>query len=305
MPQESHRGKDKDTHKLSYRKISYYLSAVGGAILENTLHPLDTISKRLQNSDIKVSLNPNKLSQLRSTLSTIIYPVNNSSIMDGYVAALTYRSVQRTVMFGTQPIMQSYLHKHIGEPIGTLVGDKYKITVTHMLSGSIIGMSEIAFLFLDKWKILRQLEDKIKVIPLIRREKLNLFRGVFATGLRNAQAFSTLYGVDGLVKIHLFNLNPTDHVSFTQKLSSSLIGSIAAVIVTNPADVIKTRVQKNNVTNLEAIRQISAHAGYSGYLKGIWPRLFSVTPRLTIIKTASEQLAPMINAAIDKMMKTP
>src|SRR5206468_11362093 len=92
-------------------------------------------------------------SQLFSNVQNIVYPVKSYSIWDGIIAAFTYRAVQRTVMLGTQPILQAHINNTFGAPIAVFVGSKYQSTIAHTISGSLMGTSELIFLGLDKWKV--------------------------------------------------------------------------------------------------------------------------------------------------------
>lgn len=289
------------TEYTTHRKVSYYLGALAGVGLETTLHPLDTIAKRLQHSEKQILLSPRQLNQQFSSLQNIIYPVNTCSIWDGVVAAFTYRAVQRTVMLGSQPIMQKYINDNFGVPIAAFAGSKYQSTVARTVSGALMGTTEVIFLGFDKWKVLRQLGDHTKVSKMASREGANLFAGAGITALRNIKAWGTLYLVDDLVKMHGFNLNSTDQITFKQKLTASFAGSLTAVVISNPTDVVKTGVQKDNLSAVTVAKKIVTQNGLRGFLKGVCPRLFAVTPRLTVVKTASEHLAPLIDHQLDKI----
>lgn len=147
MPHEKSR---RDETPNSHRKIAAYLSAAAATAIQTTgTHVLDTLSKRLQNNkNVHFSLwNP---SLFFNSVYSIVYPTKTSSIWNGYQAALIYRVIACTLTLGSQPIVQEYLKREYGKEISQWTGDKYQSTATHMLSGAMFGVAEVAFLPLDR-----------------------------------------------------------------------------------------------------------------------------------------------------------
>ncbi len=288
----------------TYSKISSYLGAASATIIQTTAtHPLDTISKRLQNNkDTKFSLLNARASM--KNLYLTVYPTSTTSIWAGYNAALTYRVTANTITFGSQPLIKRYLDREYGYTISQITGENYKSTATSMLSGAMLGLIEVTSLPLDRWKVLRQVNNTTPFFTLIKHEKNTLYAGAFVTGLRNLKAFPALYGISDLSNKYF---PPVDTVPFYQRVISSCAGAIAAVIVSNPLDVVKTRVQAQSYplklmtpdSAMKITSRIFVQDGMYGFSRGILPRMLSIVPRLTFLKALSEEFVPLISKGLE------
>lgn len=291
----------------TYNTISAYLAAAAAASIQTTgTHVLDTAAKRLQNN-IKTTTPSLKPNMFMNNLCSIIWPAKTSSLWDGYKAALTYRVTASTITFGSQPLIQRYLEKEYGYTIGQFVGEQHKSTTTHVLSGAMFGFVEVAFLPLDKWKVLRQVNNTTPFISLIKQERYNLYAGSFVTCLRNVKSFSTMYGVSNITNQYFTPNVHSDLIPFYQRVITSGAGAVSAVIVSNPTDVVKTRIlAKSSAVKLgeadSALRiaiKIYSQEGVPAFWRGILPRLVSVVPRLTFLKALSEEFAPLISKGLN------
>ncbi len=264
---------------------SLYLAAVSAGCLENLLHPLDTAAKRLQKNTRFFSMSSEGIQSLKSVTL-------QDSLFRGFQAGLTYKMVQRSYVFGTQPIIKEKMETLFGEQLAQITNKKYTSTMTNSLAGAFVGLFEVSLLPLDTWKIKRQLGNKENAIALLKNEKGQLYRAAPVTALRNIKAHGTLFGFSDLIKQTLFDLKENETANFQQQLVSSIIASSTVVLITNPTDMIKTRVQASRVptTATEQFSELMKKEGPKAFTKGIWPRLFTVVPRLTLVKVASEQL---------------
>ena len=291
----------------SHRKIASYLSAASATMIQTTgTHVLDTISKRLQNNkNVHFSLNNAKV--FFNNVYSIAYPTKTSSIWDGYKAALTYRVTACTLTLGSQPLTQEFLTRKYGNEISQWTGEKYKSTATHMLSGALYGVIEVAFLPLDRWKLLRQMNNTAPFFDLVKQQRNNLYVGSAITCLRNIKAFSTWFGVSDVVNKYFSHDVQLGPVPFYQRVITSSAGAVAATIISNPADVVKTIMQTQSDrlhgqkpdSAMKIVAKIYGQDGVYGFARGVWPRLGSIVPRLTFLKALSEEFAPVINKALD------
>lgn len=291
----------------SHRKIASYLSAASATMIQTTgTHVLDTISKRFQNNK-NVRFSINNANVFFNTVYSIVYPTKTSSIWDGYKAALTYRVTACTLTLGSQPLTQAFLIKKYGNEISLWTGEKYKSTATHMLSGALYGVVEVAFQPLDRWKLLRQMNNTVPFFDLVKQQKNNLYLGSTITCLRNIKAFSTWFGVSDVVNKHFSQDVQFGPIPFYQRIITSSAGAVAATVISNPADVVKTIMQtqsdrvhgQKQDSTMKIVAKIYGQDGVYGFARGIWPRLGSIVPRLTFLKALSEELAPIINKALD------
>ena len=301
-----------DTHREdiqnSHKKIASYLSAASSTMIQTTgTHVLDTISKRLQNNkNVHLSLTNPKA--FFNNVYPIIYPTKTSSMWDGYKAALTYRVIACTVTLGSQPLVQEFLTKKYGNEISQWTGNTYKSTATHMISGAIFGVMEVAFLPLDRWKLLRQINNTTPFFDLVQQQRTKLYVGSSITCVRNIKAFSAWFGVSDVVNQYFSHNGQPGPTPFYQRIITSSAGAIVATVISNPADVIKTikQTQSDRLhgqkpdSSMKIFSQVWKENGIKGLGRGMWPRLGSIVPRLTFLKALSEELSPVINKALDE-----
>lgn len=296
-----------DIHN-SHKKIASYLSAASTTMIQTTgTHVLDTISKRLQNNK-NVDLSLTNPKAFFNNIYPIIYPTKTSSIWDGYNAALTYRVIACTLTLGSQPLVQEFLTQKYGNEISQWTGHTYKSTATSMMSGAIFGVMEVAFLPLDRWKLLRQINNTTPFFDLIQQQRKKLYIGSSITCVRNIKAFSALFGVSDITNQYFSHNGQPGPTPFYQRVMTSSAGAIVATIISNPADVIKTIKQtqshqllhQNPDSSMKIFSRVWKENGVKGLGRGLWPRLGSIVPRLTFLKALSEELSPVINKALDE-----
>lgn len=296
-----HHDKKNDT----YGAISSYLAAGSAAFVQTTgTHPLDTAAKRLQNYRNMKDLSPEMKSSMTKVYS-ILYPNPYDSLWSGYQAAVVYRVVAATVTFGSQRQIQEYLEHEYGDRIAQVAGKKCQSITTHALAGFVFAPLDVLFLPFDRWKVLRQVNNTTPIFALIQNEGRYLYAGAAVTCVRNCMSFPVMFGVSSWCQ-HYFP--QMDTIPFSQRLISSCTGAVAAVVVSNPTDVIKTRMQTASYASFSN-KPLSARAlmteiykkeGMRGFASGIVPRLLSIVPRLTFLKAVTEQLTPLIDTGLSQ-----
>lgn len=151
---------------------------------------------------------------------------------------------------------------------------------------------------------------------IAREEGLRgLYRGIVPTVLSNAP-FSALY--------YLFytrlrdNFKTSHDPSAVVNFASGTVAAIAATLITQPADVIRTRMQLNltkdsmasGITghvsvggaSLQSVfRQVTASQGTRGLLVGAAPRIMKRTLQTALVWTLYEELAPRFHSAAERM----
>lgn len=278
----------------THKKVASYLSALTAAGCESVTHPLDTAAKRLQNHKGHISLFKSDLKALR----TVMYPSQTSSLCEGFSSALSYRLVNRTLTFGTKPLIKFHLDERFNH--GFMQGSPYQSTVFDAASGSLAGLSEVLVLPLDKLKVCRQLGDNTPLGAFVGREKFKLYQGATVTALRNMFAFGTLYAVSNLTHQHLFKTQSDHSIPLHKNYFASTLGAASAIVFSNPLDVVKTRVQKQNQSAMNVARQIINENGIRGFGKGVFPRLFIRAPKLALVKSVTEHLTPSFERALER-----
>lgn len=131
-----------------------------------------------------------------------------------------------------------------------------------------------------------------------------LYKGLGPTILSNTP-FSALYY---LFYTRMQNrLKKTELPTVAVNFSSSTVAAVAATLITQPADVVRTRMQLNMVQGMEGhgafktiqvMRKIASLQGINGLLAGAAPRMVKRTLQTALVWTLYEELAPRISVLI-------
>lgn len=114
------------------------------------------------------------------------------------------------------------------------------------------------------------------------------------TAARNAPGSFFLFGGSAFVKENIFHLENYRDATFFQHFIASAVGSIASIVVANPFDVVKTRIQNKPfdqpMTGMQITRQILAQEGLSAFMKGLTPKILTTGPKLIFSFTIAQYL---------------
>lgn len=131
-----------------------------------------------------------------------------------------------------------------------------------------------------------------------------LYRGLTPTILSNApfSAFYYLFYTRLQARLQEYDLSP-----MIANFSSSTVAAIGATLLTQPADVVRTRMQLNLVssqtmaTSLQVMRGIVNTQGMHGLLVGAAPRMLKRTLQTALVWTLYEEISPRIHLALMTM----
>ncbi|KAH8926621.1 mitochondrial carrier [Atractiella rhizophila] len=263
-------------------------------------HPVDTIAKRLMSNRGKVS---------SVGLGTVIFRDKASasagtkflSLFPGLGYAAGYKVLQRIYKFGGQPYFNDFLSSNYKSTFVNLFGEKNGKAMCHAAAGSLTGIGEIILLPLDVLKIKRQTNPEAfkgrGVITLVREENFKLYRGWGWTAARNAPGSFALFGASAFTKEYAFGLTDYRKATWTQNFISSIAGSVASIVISQPLDVIKTRIQNQNfeskVGGLTICKDLIREEGFRGFFKGCTPKVLVVGPKLIFSFTLAQSLIPL------------
>lgn len=278
-------------------------------------HSFDTISKRLQKNS---SHGTSSQQAMFADSYGKSYAQQIASLYKGSGQAVLYKVVQRVYKFGGQPLVKSGLHNTFGKTIEDRFGKQHGKVLIEAIAGSIIGIGEVAILPLDALKVRGQLGVKpmrwtltpdLRTFPtsvkfmMWRRDIFTpnlkiLYRGAGWTAARNAPGSFCLFGTDAFVKEYFFGLKKYSDATFSQEVVGSVAGSIASVTVTNPLDVVKTRIQAEGrkKTGTEVVRNLIHHEGFFAFGKGLVPKLITAAPKVAFSMTVAKTLIKKIDA---------
>merc|ERR1712230_144830 len=260
-------------------------------------HPVDTVAKRLMSN--KVTGKP---------LMEVVFREHANakagqkflSLFPGLGYAAGYKVLQRVYKFGGQPYFNDFLSKNFKSSFTNAFGEKNGKAMMAATAGSLTGIGEIVLLPLDVLKIKRQTNPEAfrsrGFMRIVADEGFGLYRGASWTVARNAPGSFALFGGSAVVKEYVFH---TDYrtVSWYQNFVALVAGAVASISVSQPLDVIKTRIQNQNFeskqSGLSVVRELIKNEGMSAFFKGLTPKILIVGPKLVMGYSVAQSLIPL------------
>uniref|UniRef100_A0AAV1UMA9 Mitochondrial carrier n=1 Tax=Peronospora matthiolae TaxID=2874970 RepID=A0AAV1UMA9_9STRA len=261
-------------------------------------HPVDTIAKRLMTNKEPI----HGLTGFSNVVFRDAYDkpllARYRSLFPGLGFAAGYKVSQRIYKFGGQPVVNDYMATNHAAFFRHTFGDRNAKTMMHASAGSLIGVGEIALLPLDVLKIRAQTNPAAiagkGVGHIFKTEGFALYRGAAWTAARNAPGSFALFGGSAVAKEYIFQLEDYSNATFFQNFVSSISGASASIIVAQPLDVIKTRIQSRPFDSPEGgmtiIRNLLKTEGPSALFKGLVPKLSVVGPKLVFSFAVAQHL---------------
>ncbi|KAH9816755.1 mitochondrial carrier domain-containing protein [Melampsora americana] len=251
-------------------------------------HPVDTLAKRMMSNKSK-SISFNQIVFKDHFQST---PYQKFvSLFPGLGYAAGYKILQRIYKFGGQPYFKDYLNRTHRNSFTKCFGEKNGKAMMEATAGSLTGIGEIVLLPLDVLKIKRQ------VFKIVADEGFALYRGWGWTAARNAPGSFALFGGSAFTKEYLFKLQDYSSATWSQNFVCSIAGSVSSIAISQPLDVIKTRVQNQNFESKQGgmmvIKDIMKNEGLAAFFKGLTPKVLVVGPKLIFSFTMAQSLIPM------------
>jgi hypothetical protein len=282
-------------------------AAFCAGFLEITIfHPFDTIAKRLMShtNNIRGATS----SETKANLNKVLFKKDAdkplfrrlASLYPGLVYGMCYKVLQRVYKFAGQPIVRDAMNKNgVGQTMKDKFGQKGGKLMTESVAGMMIGIGEIILLPLDRLKILSQTNDAAlknrSLLQIISTERFGMYAGAGVTAMRNAPGSFFLFGGTAFTKDVIFRVNENKPATVPQNFAASTVGGCLSIAVTNPMDVVKTRIQNKNfgesTTSGFIVRSIMREEGASAFFKGLTPKITASAPKLVFAYTATEYFA--------------
>ncbi|KAG5501552.1 hypothetical protein JKF63_03382 [Porcisia hertigi] len=300
----------------------------GGATLAGSceiliFHPFDTVAKRLM-------FYHNRVVEMRSPAATLknldhvvfgklkdrytdtttgaLRPIpaveRLKHMYPGSTYAVAYKVLQRIMKFGGQPYMRDYLHAYHSNlffrrdaQTGEFIRGGRGAMTLEATAGCLVGVCEIVLLPFDRMKVLSQTNKaavhRRSIISVIQAEGITrLYAGATTTAVRNAAGSFLLFGGTAFAKEYVFKLENHRDATFMQNIVSSTVGGCVGVFFTSPMDVIKTRIQSQDLTKKisgwHVLVQTARLEGLSAFYKGITPKILTSAPRLVFSYTMTQ-----------------
>lgn len=295
----------------SIRESRAPAATIAGFMEIGLFHPFDTVAKRLMTN--RGSLAKPTVGQTLGHLNEIIFKHHaHDSILrkalylyPGSFYAVIYKVFQRTYKFAGQPVVREYLLKHHDDSFQRTFGRSAKV-MREGTAGCLIGIGEIFLLPLDRLKVLYQVnEDAMKkgLISLLRQEGFKgMYAGTAITICRNAPGSFALFGGASFAKHVILGIKDDDdgkgkknRETVAQNIFASTVGACLSITVSNPMDVIKTRVQHatkdTRQTAVQTIfRMLKEEGVFTPFFKGLTPKIVASAPKLVFTYSMVEFL---------------
>ncbi|GET85498.1 mitochondrial carrier protein, putative [Leishmania tarentolae] len=277
-------------------------AATAAGILEiGIFHPFDTIAKRLMAN--KGSIMRGSTAETTANLNKIIFKKHADAgllgkvvyLYPGSLYATVYKVFQRVYKFAGQPLVRDFLSSNYRDGFKRYCGEAHKV-MEDATAGCLIGLGEVFLLPLDRLKVLSQTNEAAMrhgLLPLLRQEGVRgMYAGTVVTMCRNAPGSFCLFGGTAFTKGYIFGLSDYRQATLFENMCASTVGACVAIAISNPMDVIKTRVQqKTDAERCSAAATATSmlkEEGMSSFFKGLTPKIIASAPKLIFAYTMTE-----------------
>ncbi|MFZ2314590.1 MAG: MC/SLC25 family protein [Gammaproteobacteria bacterium] len=264
-----------------HRPLSFSLAFAGiASLLEHAgIHWLDTWLRRIQNSKQPITnWEQRKKVGFDKAYQRGIIPVVRS-LHNGFWISALYKVFARMIVFGGQQPAANVLHQQL-QPT-TPQG----VVLVNAVAGGTVSAMQVVLTPLDAIKIKKQNGDSRSIKNMLQEDKTKLFKGALPTMLRNVPGAFTQFAVWKAASIYLDDQMPSENTYFARHCTASILGALAAVLVTNPQDVIKTMIQTHNseMSNVDVMKEAYRTLGIHGlFTRGLGMRSLGSGPKFAL-----------------------
>jgi len=287
--------------------ISRVVGGAAAGFLELAVfHPVDTIIKRLMFNKGPSTVTMAGLGGGNVTItnySSIIFRDQSNastlqkykSLFPGFKFALGYKVLQRTYKFGGQPVVYDAINSTpLKQFAHNNIGDVYGKVLVNGIAGAILGVGEVILLPLDVLKIKMQTNPNMK-ISLLNMKIKELYKGGGWTMARNGPGSFALFGTSAFITHSLLGVRNAKEQTFLQTTIASCGGAAASIIIAQPLDVIKTRIQGKafgaaHESGFNMITNMIKTEGISSFSNGLLPKLLTIGPKLAFSLTVAQYI---------------
>jgi len=299
MIYSSHEGSGKKGEKTGSARVMG--SGLAGICELAIFHPVDTIIKRLMNSNQKLSSGVvSQVLFLDSANAGIVEKAQ--TLYRGVASGAMYKISQRVYKFGGQPFLKDFFNQYLFANVHH-GGSKTQEFWANGISGAFIGAGEVVLLPFDVLKIKKQTNPDLKKVPMIKIMQdiglKGLYAGAVTTMVRNFFGSFSLFGVNSLVKESLKGKDKKD-TSVFEFILSSTAGSVTSILVACPLDVVKTRLQSGKfdaakTSMISAVIKIQREEGFGAFFKGSVVKVLTIGPKLIFSFTLAQYLIQLFD----------
>lgn len=282
--------------------VEKVLGTLPAAIIQMLgLHWLDTSGKRLAKNKVKIDSVTTMKKVLFLDKANAPAAQKFLSLYAGFKNGMIYKVTQLTYKFAIQPEVVRFLKKmEVDSQLGSFVNPGMVKPMMEAIGGAVIGFGEVVLLPLDMAKIRQQNNPELKKATLstmmmndiTKNGITGIYKGAGITILRNVPGSIGLFMFPAVVHQYVFG-NDKSTASATQKTIANALGSAASLILSNPQDVIKIRLQSDynvasNIGAWKLAKEIMKKEGPRAFGKSLGTKFFTQIPKLTIVATLSD-----------------
>lgn len=194
------------------------------------------------------------------------------SLYQGFWSAFGMKIVLRTIKYGGEPLLKSYLSGHT----------ENKSVTAHLISGGLIGMGEGLLTPIDTLKAKKQTEvTPTSYLQLWRLQHHQHFKALPIILIRNAIGTAAFFASDSILRYHVFGLEDKDKLTYKQKMINSAVCPSVGILTSYPADLVKTQIQtmQNPATTFSLFKNVIKTDGWQGLYKGLLWKSITNFPR--------------------------
>jgi len=176
-------------------------------------------------------------------------PKHLTSLTNGFTAGVSYKLVQGTFRYYTQPTIKQFFHENhsIHSFFQFSFGETFWKPMMEATAGSVTGLLEVGLLPLDTIKkVCMANENRINtrdIGKMLIHENYRLYRGATWTAARNITGSFFQFGGYASTMKFWFDLDDYRDATKSQIATASLVGGVAMTGLTNPFEVLKVRRQ--------------------------------------------------------------
>lgn len=284
--------------------IKAMAGSLGGLMEACLLQPVDTIKTRMQ-------LNPVLFPGIVSTGSSIVKTEGTKSLWKGLTPFATHLYLKYALRFGTNAGFQSLL---MDKETGKLDAPR------RVLAGLGAGVTE-ALVIVTPFEVIKiRLQNQMgtdkamlkyhgpidAVIKTVKNEGLlALWSGATPTVFRNGLNQASMFWFKNVVDEVLWHKREGDEkqLQIWQSMASGFLATCPGMVLTNPFDIAKTRlqVQEKNATGaapkyrglFQTMAVIAKEEGFKQLYRGLLPRILRVPPGMAITWGMTDQIVQM------------
>lgn len=230
-------------------------------------HPLDKVAKEKQNQKIienskSVIAERSSFIALKPTSENLKKTLTLNELYKGVSWSAANKFLSRTLRYTTQDTLQKGLQKNLASITPSSFNNQQRKTFFGMLSGVASSVLETAVLYpIDTIKTRSELGEGKKFKNLYKGLPTSVFRGALSAGV-----FFGSYN---------YFANSDKKNDTANNMSATVKASELMTVVTNPIEVLKTRVQSTRTKKnmFEVAKDAIKTEGVQAFAKGLVPRI--------------------------------